>query len=240
VLLRDERSRRHLIDIGADSGNIQIVADAAFALSSPPRKAPSERLKVAVSVRDWPHAEGDPSVVNHRYREAVAAAVETLVRSHDAYVTFLSTCQGVPEYWVDDSRVADDIVERLPVDVREHVEVDHEFHTPSALVERLTDVDLVVGTRMHMLILALVAGAAVFPVAYEFKTRELSERLGLGDWVQDFEAVDRETLPLAVDRFVLALPEVRARLGSRVAAERASAADTGRLLAQAAADTTCS
>lgn len=36
---------------------------------------------------------------------------------------------------------------------------------------------------MHMAILALTSGTPVFPITYEFKTQELFNRLGLGEWV---------------------------------------------------------
>ena len=235
VLLRDERSRRHLTDIGLDSARIRVVADAAFALEPPQRPAAAPGLRVAVSVRAWPFAAG-AAHANDRYRAGIAALVEHLVRAHGAEVTFLSTCQGVPEYWYDDSEVGASIAAGLSADVRPTVEVDRDFHDPRGLLTRLAQFDVVVATRMHMAILALVAGTPVLPLAYEFKTRELFERLGLGEWVRDFEAIDAGELTALAERFLAELPELRAALPTRVDAERALAAEAGEIAARVLLD----
>ena len=233
VLLRDERSRRHLNDLGIAGGNVHVVADGAFALTARPVRGRHEELRVAVSVRDWPYAAGDSSTINDAYRDALAALTERLVSERGAEVTFLSTCQGTPEYWTDDSAVAAAVTERLDPVMRGSVHVDRSFHRPQELLEILGGFDLVVATRMHIAILALVAGVPVFPVAYEFKTRELFERLGLGDWVYDFEALGHAAFPDDVERFIDQLPASHALLQARVELERQSAIGTADLLVRA-------
>jgi colanic acid/amylovoran biosynthesis protein len=76
-----------------------------------------------------------------------------------------------------------------------------------------------------MAILALVAGTPVLPIAYEFKTQELFERLGCLRWVLAMEETTPETLETRYDEVVQALhdPSVVAALFDRVAAERARA-----------------
>jgi colanic acid/amylovoran biosynthesis protein len=231
VLVRDERSRVHLDQIGIRGSRVKLVADAAFALCAPPAPA-REGLRVAISVRHWPHGTGDATAVNEAYRDAMAALVERLVH-RGAEVTFLSTCQGVPEYRADDSAVAAAVADQLDPTVRASVHVDRGFHDPQTLLSMLGGFDLVVATRMHMAILALVAGVPVFPIAYEFKTRELFARLGLGDWVHDFDRLVVPEFPDAVERLLDELPVLRPWLFARVAAERASSLSTASLLAQA-------
>jgi colanic acid/amylovoran biosynthesis protein len=233
VLVRDERSRVHLDRIGIRGSRVKVVADAAFALSAPPAPAPArEGLRVAISVRHWAHGVGDATVVNEAYRDAMAALVERLVH-RGAEVTFLSTCQGVPEYRADDSAVAAAVTDQLDPAVRASVHVDRGFHDPQTLLAILGGFDLVVATRMHMAILALVAGVPVFTIAYEFKTRELCERLGLGDWVHDFDKLAIPEFPDAVERLLDELPVLRPSLFARVEAERASSLSTANLLAHA-------
>lgn len=235
VLLRDERSRRHLLDLGASAERLHVVADSAFAMSAPRPPRIDQRLRVAVSVRDWPYAAGDVAAANDRYRRAIQALVGTLVATRGAEVTFLSTCQGTPEYWADDSAVAARIARELEPSLREAVRVDRGFHRPQELLGTLGAFDLVVATRMHMAILALVAGVPVFPIAYETKTRELFERLGMGEWVRDFDEVDATSLPRDVERFLDQPPAWSAALWTAVDAERRSALHGGELLARAVA-----
>jgi colanic acid/amylovoran biosynthesis protein len=233
VLLRDERSRRHLTDAGLSGGRVRVVADGAFALRARPVTGRPQWLRVAISVRDWPYAAGDSATINDAYRRAIAALTDRLVRERGAEVTFLSTCQGAPGYWTDDAAVAAAIIERVNPDVRESVHVDAGFHRPQELLDALGAFDLVVATRMHMAILALVAGVPVFPIAYEFKTRELFDRLGLGEWVRDFHALDGPLLCDDVERFLDQLPALRGPLRARVDGERESALSTANQLAQA-------
>jgi colanic acid/amylovoran biosynthesis protein len=166
----------------------------------------------------------------------VAAAATHLVREHGARVRFLSTCQGRPKYRYDDSAVALDIVALLPDDVRARVEVDRAAHHPVAIRDAYAEADLVIATRMHAAILALAAGTPVLGIAYEFKTQELLDTLGLPDWVEDIETITPGTLVARLDRVVEALPAERAALFEGVEAMRADAMEAGALVAEALAD----
>jgi len=227
ILLRDERSRKHLLDLGIPAAKLVVSADAAFALAergtleaAAARQAGSPR-RIAVSVRDWLFFRGvGPEEGMRSVRSAVGALVGHLVAEHHAEVTFLSTCQGIAEYWTDDARVARDIVAELPSAVRTNVAVDGEFRGPDAMLRELRHYDLVVAMRLHMGILSLCAGTPVFPIAYEFKTRELFEELGLGRHVQDVDHMEGDVLCRACDDFLAELDSCRPRLFAGVLAMR--------------------
>jgi colanic acid/amylovoran biosynthesis protein len=87
---------------------------------------------------------------------------------------------------------------------------------------------------MHMAILALSAGVPVVPIAYEFKTSELFERLGMGHWVTAIGDVDEVAFPFKVQCFVEALPTFRSRLFQAVERERVLALNAAPLLKTAA------
>lgn len=234
VLLRDEPSLGHLCSTGAGDVHTAVVADAAFALGDgaavAAARSPATRsnrpLRVAISVRDWPFfrsksgAQGMRDVV-----AAFAALTEHLVTVHGAQVTFVSTCQGIPEYWKDDARPAREIVAALAARGSRtgRVSVDDVFRTPDGLIEQYRTFDLVVSMRMHAAILALAAGVPVLPVAYEPKTQHLFDRLGFGDWVLDVETVGERNLCAMCDRVLAELPARRAALFEGVAAAMKSA-----------------
>ncbi|HKP81685.1 MAG TPA: polysaccharide pyruvyl transferase family protein, partial [Pyrinomonadaceae bacterium] len=120
ILLRDEQSRRNLDELGVKNKNVHVVADAAFALSdvealelAKSRVVESgKRLRVAISVREWKHFKTvEPAEGMNRYYEALRALSDHMVEKCGAEITFLSTCQGMTEYWTDDSREAHKIVE---------------------------------------------------------------------------------------------------------------------------------
>lgn len=239
VLLRDAKSQRHLRDIGVTHDRLAVVSDSVFALArtdwlqAPPRRTGRDRLRIAVSVRRWTHFEGrDQTSGTEHYEAAVADAVAALVRERNAEVVFLSTCQGVPEYLYDDSQIADRIRDRLPAEVQRAVSVDHGFHSPAALMEELANFDCAISTRMHMAILGLCVGLPVLPIAYEFKTTELFNTLGQGEWVTDISAIERETFTALALRFTERLADFREQVAPRVLEQAASARSAGRLIAE--------
>jgi colanic acid/amylovoran biosynthesis protein len=247
VLLRDELSLDHLREIGVREDHLHVTADAAFALADeaaicaartrgcfPPMRSDDVHPRVAVSVRAWSHFEHMSTADGMAaYRAAMCAAVTLLVERYGARVTFISTCQGTPGYWTDDSRTASEIAEMLPPQVRSAVDVDSRFHQPAELAAILPGFDLVVSTRLHMAILALDVGTMVFPVAYEFKTRELFNRLGLGEYVHDMEGVNAKSFAGTLDNFLRNAASVRERMFAGVEVERRRAIDSGALVAAA-------
>lgn len=239
VLLRDAKSARHLRDVGVTHDRLAVVSDSVFALArtdwlqAPPRRAGRNPLRVAVSVRRWTHFEGrDRTSGTERYEAAVADAVCALVREKNAEIIFLSTCQGVAEYLYDDSQIAARIRDRLPPDVQRAVSVDHGFHSPSALMDKLSHFDFAISTRMHMAILGLCVGLPVLPIAYEFKTTELFEALGQGEWVTDISTIEREAFAALALQFAGRLADFREQVAPRVLEQAASARSAGRLIAE--------
>jgi colanic acid/amylovoran biosynthesis protein len=223
VLLRDEPSREHLLEIGVPSERLAVSADAAFALAdvdvlAATRARGDVTPRIAISVRRWHRFATADGM--ERYEQAIAELTTALVEREGAHVCFLSTCQGVPEYWLDDSAVAAEIVARLPAHVAARVTVDRAFHPPEALMERLQEFDLVVATRMHVAILALGAGVPVLPIAYEFKTQALFARLGFASLVVPIDDIDGGVLAGTATDVLRDRAAVRERLVAGVLSER--------------------
>jgi colanic acid/amylovoran biosynthesis protein len=234
ILLRDDRSREHLKDLGVPLENVRVAADAAFAKAPERPKfalpAAGGHLHLGVSVRQWPVGAGLRSRPVRRFAAKLGEALTQLVRKLPADVTFISTCQGSPEYWIDDSLLALAVAADLPQDVRRRVEVDSSFHTPGEFRAIVATFDVYVATRLHAAILGLTAGTPVVPIAYEFKTHEVFRELtGKGSAldIHEFNAQDLvdhvDTLLRDADRTFPALEDGLAR-------QRASAHDAQRLL----------
>ncbi len=237
ALLRDARSAANLRDIGALPRRMEVVADAAFALANPDQlreaatRIQGPDFRVAISVRSWSHFRpGSGQDTLNLYYAGIAQAVETLIRQRGARITFISTCQGVPEYWTDDSQAASEIMTLIDPSLRENITLDRGFHRAESLIDLLSGYDLTIATRMHMGILSLCAGTPVFPIAYEFKTSELFATLGLGDWVVEIEDVDRTSFPAKLLAFINALPSIRPELMDAVMRQYDSAMSSGEFL----------
>jgi colanic acid/amylovoran biosynthesis protein len=236
ILVRDEDSRGHLKALGVDAGRVHVSADAVFALPRNgyrPARPASHGPRIAISVRQWDHFNRQRNFEGMtRFVFALQMLTQHLVDA-GADVTFLSTCQGIPEYRLDDSRVAEEIVAGLPETVRTKVRIDRAFHHPLELVAQFGGYDAVIATRMHAGILALSAGVPVLPISYEFKTRALFARLGLDEWVQDIEQLDGVSLIQTADRFLRSLPQLRAKLRQAVELEQHVAEQSAELVREA-------
>lgn len=211
VLLRDERSRRHLEQIGADLSKVRVVPDIVFCLAGPDDVArlgrasiPEFGANVALGIRDCRKffATEDRDAAQAALERRYAELATHLVRERGAQVTFVSTCQGIERYWTDDSRVAVAVSDLLPDDVRAHCVVDRGFHDTEDLRAVLAKQDLVVANRLHGAILTLSVGVPVVPVEYEFKTREVFRQLEQEEAVYSIDDVTRDSLVGHVEAFV--------------------------------------
>ena len=240
VLVRDEKSVRHLDEIGVAGESVKVSADAAFALAdestlaaAADRVTDPNDLRVAISVRHWQHfGRSDPELGMPQYLQAIADLVDHLVNVKKARVILVSSCQGIPEYWTDDSKTAAKVLELLSDHTRQRVTLDRSFHSPNDLMTLLGEQDLVVATRMHVAILALCAGTLVVPIAYEFKTKELFARLGAAKYVRDIESVDGAKLVETVDRALEHSATDRSELFQKVSEERDRALESVAWLAE--------
>lgn len=236
ILLRDSRSKDHIVDLVEDPDKCHVVADAVFALADTDRIAgilaadqTPKTGRVAISVRHWNYVKGGGDGMR-RYLDSIRNIVTTLVRDQGKEVTFLSTCQGVPEYAHDDSKAAKAIVAELDPEIASHVSVDASFHTPEQLMALVKGFDFVVATRMHMMIMSLCVGTPVLPIAYEFKTKEVAKRIGVSDVLLDIDTVTVGEAGEKLDTFIQNLEHYRKTSLKAVLDEHASAMSATELL----------
>lgn len=187
VFFRDEKSRaawERMLPLPKVSA---VVPDVAFALFDEECLNPGRGAvdRVGISVREWHQAVGEGDFDYEPFAVELAELVES---ERDIEWTAISTCQGVPEYDIDDSQTAARIFRGLDVTV------DQAHRTPRALVRELTTFHAVITMRMHLAILALITRTPVYAIAYEFKTTELFNDLGLAGDTIPIEAADAGTI----------------------------------------------
>lgn len=241
ILLRDEQSLVNIQSLGVFNAQTHITADAAFALADPvalnsaaANTEIGQPLRVAISVRTWQHFKSINSAEGQsRYTDAVRALCIHLREKHQAQITFISTCQGINEYWIDDSEAAQEIVSGLPEKIQAAISVDREFHAPETFAQCMQQFDFIIATRMHAAILSLGQGTSVLPIAYEFKTQEMFATLGQAHWVQDIETIQADEFIATVEAFIRELPRTRRALALAVLNERNRALESAKLVRQA-------
>lgn len=178
---------------GVPGANIpgKVIADAAFALQAPQveesRAALKEKDKVLLSVREWALTSTGSKLDYTGYISSFrSAAVASVGLGMHPFA--LSTCQGVDGYRIDDSQTAEKIFNGLGIDI------DRQPHTPDELMEEILASSVVISTRMHLAILAVICRVPVIAVAYEFKTLELFARLQMAENVCAIEDLTEEWL----------------------------------------------
>jgi len=221
VFTRDERSRNEAIDLGAPASVCRVCPDLAFALGRPEmlgaarrRTLPVGGLHVGISVRAWRHfRHGEAG--RQAFESSMGRLAAHIVRS-GGRVTFTSTCQGIPEYWADDAGVARRIVDRLPSDVSQSVEVDAAFASPLDRIAQWSKLDVFVSTRLHAAILALLGGTPVLPIEYERKTTDVFASIGHGEWVTSIDDLREVDLCDRFDRWLDGIDPARRGIFERV------------------------
>jgi len=199
-----------------------IVPDLAYALpvtaTAPPRTG-GDRASIAVSPiaycdpRVWPVADAA------RYAEHVAAVADFVAGLGErGHRVVLFATDG------PDERVVSDVVARLaerPAAARERLTV-RRLGEVAALMALYAEVDAVVASRLHGLILAHVAGRPALALSYERKVETLMRTMAQDDLCVPIDAF---TAPLGLDRLaaILARRErLEAAIGGRTREFRAA------------------
>lgn len=181
IYARDAISMERLNDLAKTKNTVQ-TKDAAFLLEreSHNKQRDNNFRKVAISVREWDFDGRNKSV----YFNLITDIVKYFYNKNFE-VTFLSTCQGIPNYR-DDSIIATEIYNSLPTHIKEKVTVNTQYYNIFELREKLKDFDFVVGTRLHMCILSWLSSVPAFNISYEEKGKESYEYLGLNKYSVDY------------------------------------------------------
>ncbi|RSL33648.1 polysaccharide pyruvyl transferase [Salibacterium salarium] len=182
VAVRDEKSKKLLKSIGVQK-DVHVIYDPAFSVPVQTPHQPSERIrKVGVTAvpyfsnQYWP--EPDPAKYQ-AYIQGMAASLDDLIEKHDISVTFFST------KYPEDVEVTKDIAELMQH--QDNIDIIEENLTPADIIEVAADQDLVIGTRLHSLILSVNAKTPVIGVEYHQKVKDFMYE------------IDKDSYSVAVD-----------------------------------------
>ncbi len=195
IFVRDSYSKTVLEELNIPKNKYRLTKDAAFLLTSDLK--PSEKTnKIAISVRTW---NFDNRNINN-YKNLITELVKFAV-TKNFEIEFLSTCQGLKNY-KNDALIAQEIYDALPIKFQKKSKVLSNYFTFSEFQNKLTDYDFVIGTRLHMCIIALTNKIPAFNISYEIKGKECFEYLGLSDYSIDYNE-NVENALLKFENFIL-------------------------------------
>jgi polysaccharide pyruvyl transferase CsaB len=162
--VRDEESRKLLEDKGVKK-YVHVIPDPALSLGKGKKKIKSDGItRVGVtavpyfSSSYWPLSEES---IYQAYITNMAESLDRLVAEHKVEVLFFST------KYPQDVGVTEDIRDKMKQ--KEFTEVNDGNLTPQELITISSELDVVIGTRLHSLILSVAAGTPVIGIGYHDK-----------------------------------------------------------------------
>jgi len=190
-----------------------IIPDLAFLLEpNVGKQHPDEwreRRQIGVTVRAHTHPRCDREAGLRNYVESLSQALRTILdRDHDLYVKFIPQVS-------EDEALAREVAARVSRSDRVEVlggEVDID-----ALLAMYGSLEILVGSRLHSVILAALVGVPAVHVIYEpSKSYGTLDLLGMTEFGISYEDLDSERLTVAIERLRRERTETHSRITQRV------------------------
>lgn len=206
--LRDEGSRALTAEL-ADGTELCVVPDLAFGLhkadGEPPPGAPPT---IGVSPMAFRH---------HRWPEPDTKRYRSLIELFVRIVTDrVERGERVRLFTTDrfDEAAVDDVLNRLDERTREQC-TRMQVTTVSELLDFYARVDLVVATRLHGVLMSLVAERPPVALSYERKVRAVMEDAGMSEYCLEVDTATPEEVIAAIDALAARRDAARADIAQR-------------------------
>lgn len=211
---RDNASKNYMLSLGASAERDPVFPDLAFALPVP-QCAPSQTrhgypLTVGVGVMHyfgWDRSSADGQQIYETYISRMTQFVCWL-HENDYRVRLLMGA-------LSDQQCIDDVLGRVVVkfgkQAAEAIIAEPAFSFQD-LMKQMTDTDLIVATRFHNIISALMLGRPTISIGYAEKNELLLAQVGLGAFCQPADGLDVAVLIAQFKKLV----EERGRFPNRI------------------------
>jgi len=227
VTVRDPDSRDTLIAMGVKR-DIKVTADAAFAIpvdnglnyQGTKLRAPSHPY-VALCLRRWDHedlAEVRKVLSYDTFIKTVARLCDFLVEEYSVSILAIPMQVGSSE---SDVPIHRDVKSkcRHPNSIR----LVEESVTPRDILTILHDAQLVVGMRLHSIILGVMAGTPFISLACSSKVIGFVRSMCMEEYMVDLRHFEEERLAKIVSKAYASRRMIREKLPMLAAVQRASA-----------------
>ncbi len=192
---------------------------------------------LAVNLREWTFPEaGDPAsrrLKRDEYLNALTDVARFFVQRYRGAVVVVPQALG-PDPSEDDRGICIEFCQRL----RECIPVDDvvQLRNPdtsslTGIMGLLSQATLLVGTRLHSCILALLAGTPAISIGYQYKSQGTLDMLGLGRFNTNINELSSDWLVASLEDIMNQRREIQAEIGQSLSSARTWIdEDVGRLL----------
>lgn len=163
ITVRDDGSYDELLEMGLPSDRILVTADAVFSLLADRRDIGRQILLenglegdkpiIGIAVRHWTREQ--------RFMQVFADAAFKLRKLYNAYIVF------VPLQFPADTNIAQEIALLMPD--RTDTIILKEGYTTEEYVSLISNLDFLIGMRLHALVFSALAGVPFLAVSYDPK-----------------------------------------------------------------------
>lgn len=185
ITVRDEGSADLLAECGVPRSRVHVTADPAILVEAGNASSfvaqlgitAAPRPWVAINLRQWGDRDQSEQLVAH------GVSLARAVRDQLSGTALLLPLQRAPD---DDLRILRPIADATGAAVME------QQLSPSDTVGILVQFDLVIGMRLHALVLALAAGKPFVALSYDPKVGEFAGSAGIGEHVHPIAEIEVE------------------------------------------------
>lgn len=178
VTVRDPKSKELMLKIGVTK-EIHVIGDPAFRLHTPdtPARERDDVLNIGVTAVPYHHISYWPTEDKEKYQnyiEGMALNLDNLLEKYPhAHINFFATKHP------QDSMVTEDIQKLMKM--KERTTVNGQSMNHNEIVAFEGEQDLIIGTRLHSLILALVTNTPIIAVSYHHKVNDFMDMIGCSE-----------------------------------------------------------
>lgn len=178
VTVRDPKSKEMLQSIGVHQP-IHVISDPAFFVPSPKKHVGKNKvLQIGVTAVPYYNKKYWPTENKQKYRNYVDGMAHNLDKlleeNPTASVNFFSTKHP------SDTDVTKEIKEKM--NLKDRCTLCDEMLDHREILKFVNGQDIVIGTRLHSLILALVTDTPVMAVSYHHKVKDFMDTIGCDEY----------------------------------------------------------
>jgi len=203
-------------ELGIDGAHLHLIPDVAFlTVNETLKRPPGDNLRIGVTVRFSRFPDASPALALERYKQALQCVLGDLLQAHPrARIIF------IPQV-LEDIPLARDIAAGLECPDRvEAIDADLSLDELLALYAQL---DVLIGTRLHSIILAAVTGIPFVHIVVErSKSYGTLEMLGMEGAGVPYDGITDSALMRAAEHAIANRDEISERLRVRVEEHRST------------------
>ncbi|MFC2947734.1 polysaccharide pyruvyl transferase family protein [Virgibacillus sediminis] len=187
ITVRDPKSKELLESIGVKS-SIHVIGDPAFQVNPPEREGSKQddAINIGVTAVPFHHISYWPKEDKVKYRAYIEGMAQNLDHLVDYYpnarINFFSTKH--PQDTMVTKEIRELMTHKDQCSIADRP-MDHQEITDFASKQ-----DLVIGTRLHSLILALVSATPVIAVSYHHKVEDFMGMIGCEEYTIPIDQLD--------------------------------------------------